>query len=92
MDLKETIRASYGVDLDEGYLRLAMMFNEADKGKRDLQVHHVCPRCCGGKDDSFNLVRVTFQHHRKLHNMILMSNLTPEQRCKLEWAYKNMRG
>ena len=96
MDFKNMasrLKARYGMDFYDGYLRYALMFSEADRGKPSLQTHHVCPRCCGGKDDDFNLIRITFEHHRTLHRLILLTeSLTPEQRRHLQFAYSKMRG
>ena len=54
--------------------------------------HHIIPRCCGGTDDSKNLVKVSVFHHVMLHKYILESiqGINPIQREKLIYAYNKM--
>ena len=76
----------------EGYLRYAAMFSVADRNKKGLETHHVLPRCCGGTDDPANLVRVTEEHHTKLHKMILLSKLSETELKRLKFAYAKRSG
>lgn len=86
------LKEKYGIEFPKGYIHFAMTFNKLDKGLKDLQVHHICPRCCGGGNEDENLVRITFHHHRKLHQLILTTQgLTNEQKDKLKFAYKKMQ-
>lgn len=80
------------IKLTESYMHFAYTFNQIDKDKKDLQIHHVIPRCCGGTNDNYNLVKVTFHHHRTLHRLILLSDgFTEEQLNKLKYAYNEMK-
>ena len=86
------LKNRYGKSFPHPYLKFANNFAALDKGLSELQTHHVCPRCCGGDDDPRNLIRVSFRHHRKLHQMILQAtSLTSEEKSKLEFAYRKMR-
>lgn len=83
----------YKFTFPKGYIHFALTFNELDKNAKNLQTHHICPRCCGGGDEEQNLVKVTFHHHRKLHQLVLQTvGLSDEQRNKLKFAYKSMQG
>ena len=83
----------YKITFPEGYVHFALAFNKLDKKAKNLQIHHICPRCCGGGNEEQNLVKITFHHHRKLHQLILQTvGLTDEQRNKLKFAYKSMQG
>lgn len=37
--------------------------------------HHIIPRCCGGKDESENLVVLTYQEHYETHKELAACNL-----------------
>lgn len=92
VELYRFLRMNYNISFPHAYVHWANVFNELDRNKKDLQVHHVCPRSCGGDNKSDNLVKVTFHHHRKLHQLILQcKDLTDEQRNKLTFAYHKMR-
>ncbi len=92
-ELSAYLQKRYNIVFPEGYVHFALAFNELDKKAKNLQVHHVCPRCCGGGNEEQNLVKITFHHHRKLHQLILQTvGLTDEQRSKLKFAYKSMQG
>ena len=91
-ELTVILENRYKITFPKGYIHFALTFNELDKNLKDLQVHHVCPRCCGGGDEDENLVRITFHHHRKLHQLVLSTpGLSNEQRTKLKFAYKKMQ-
>ena len=91
-ELAEKLEKRYGIIFPKGYIHFALTFNELDKNLKGLQTHHVCPRCCGGGNENENLVRITFHHHRKLHQLILQTKeLTDEQRQKLTFAYQKMK-
>ena len=91
-ELSEYIKNKYNISLPNNYLHFALTFNHLDKNCKDLQTHHICPRCCGGKNEEQNLVRITFHHHRKLHQLILQTKeLTDEQRYYLSFAYNKMK-
>ena len=81
----------YKISFPKGYLHFALSFNEIDKKCKNLQIHHICPRCCGGGNESQNLIKITFHHHRKLHQLILQTvGLSDEQKSKLTFAYHKM--
>lgn len=91
-ELIEKLKERYGIIFPEGYIHFALTFNDLDKKSKDLQRHHICPRCCGGGNEDENIVRITFHHHRKLHQLILQTKeLTNEQRQKLIFAYQKMK-
>lgn len=91
-ELTRILKERYGITFPEGYIHFALTFNELDKNCKELQIHHICPRCCGGGNEDENLVRITFHHHRKLHQLILQTKeLTGEQRQKLIFAYQKMK-
>jgi hypothetical protein len=92
MERHQYILSTYKREFDEGYLKFCIMFNYADKNKKNLDVHHITPRCCGGKDDKENLIVVTKKHHTELHNLILKSDLSDVERSNLEYAYLKRRG
>ena len=82
----------YKITFPKGYIHFALAFSQMDKNCKNLQTHHICPRCCGGGNEDFNLIKITFHHHRKLHQLILQTvGLSDEQRNKLKFAYKKMR-
>lgn len=92
-ELTVYLEERYKLTFPKGYIHFALAFNELDKNAKDLQIHHVCPRCCGGGNEEQNLIKITFHHHRKLHRLILQTvGLTDEQRNKLKFAYKSMQG
>ena len=64
------------------------MFSISDKNKSNLEVHHIMPRSCGGRNDKENLISISKKHHTKLHNLILKSNLSEQERTYLEYAYR----
>ena len=91
-ELAKKLEKRYGIIFPKGYIHFALAFNKLDKNLKGLQTHHVCPRCCGGGNEDENLVRITFHHHRKLHQLILQTKeLTDEQRQKLTFAYQKMK-
>lgn len=92
IELTNHLEKLYGIRFSEGYIHFAITFNNLDKNLKNLQTHHICPRCCGGGDEKDNLVKVTFHHHRKLHQLLLSTvGLTDEQKDKLKFAYKKMQ-
>lgn len=68
LEMQSLLKDRYGISFSQGYLHYALVFNELDKNCKELQIHHLCPRCCGGGNENDNLVRITFHHHRKLHH------------------------
>ena len=86
------ILGTYFRKFDDGYLKYCVMFSIADKNKKNLDVHHIVPRCCGGRNDEENLIAVTKKHHTELHNLILKSDLKDEERRNLEYAYLKRSG
>ena len=91
-ELSNYLKSSFGIEFPEGYIHFANCFSELDKNGKNLQEHHICPRCCGGSDDKNNRIKITFHHHRKLHQLILQTKeLTDEQRQKLTFAYQKMK-
>lgn len=91
-ELIDKLKKRYGIVFPKGYIHYALIFNQLDKNCKDLQTHHICPRCCNGGNEDENLVRITFHHHRKLHQLILSTQgLTDEQKDKLKFAYKKMQ-
>lgn len=86
------IQKTYNRKMDYGYLKYAIMFSEADRNKSDLDEHHIVPRCCNGRNDKENLIKVTKKHHTELHNLILKSDLNDEERNHLEYAYLKRKG
>ncbi len=91
-ELRIKLENKYKITFPKGYIHFALTFNNLDKNLKDLQVHHICPRCCGGGNEDENLVRITFHHHRKLHQLILSTQgLTDEQKDKLKFAYRKMQ-
>ena len=92
-ELLKYFETRYKISFPKGYIHFALTFNELDKNSKGLQIHHICPRCCGGGNEEQNLVRISFHHHRKLHQLILSTQgLTDEQKSKLKFAYKSMQG
>lgn len=92
-ELFNYLKDKYGIEFPQGYIHFANNFSKLDAPLKNLQKHHICPRCCGGDDDEKNLIRITFHHHRKLHQLILLTkSLTEEQKTKLTFAYKKMKG
>lgn len=90
-ELSEFLKNCYGIQFPQSYIHFANNFNKIDSRLKNLQTHHICPRCCGGNDNSNNLIKITFHHHRKLHQLILQTEeLSEEQRSKLTFAYKKM--
>lgn len=56
------------------YLKKCIQFSEQDKSlTTEYHFHHIIPRCCGGTDDSRNLIKVSIQHHKDLHKSIIQS-------------------
>jgi len=91
-ELLSFLKNRYGVSFPLAYVHFANNFALLDKNLKNLQEHHLCPRCCGGDDHTDNLVHITFHHHRKLHQLILQTkDLTDEQKAKLTFAYQKMR-
>ena len=82
----------YSRSFDNGYLKYCVMFSIADKNKKNLDIHHIVPRCCGGRNDDENLIAITKKHHTELHNLILKSDLKDEERRNLEYAYLKRTG
>lgn len=93
VELSNYLKNSYNIEFPVAYIHFVNNFIKLDKNLKNTQTHHICPRCCGGKDEPFNLAKITFNHHRKLHQLILKTEgLNEEQRKKLKFAYKKMRG
>ena len=91
-ELSEFFTAAYGITFPESYIHFVNNFALLDRKAKGLQKHHICPRCCGGNDDERNLIKITFHHHRKLHQLILQTKeLTDEQKQKLTFAYQKMK-
>ena len=91
--IRTYIKNTYNRELDIGYIKYAVMFSFADKDKKNLEVHHIVPRTCGGRNDIENLISITKKHHTKLHNLILKSDsLSDEERTHLEYAYLKRTG
>lgn len=86
------IFSTYNRKMDVAYLTYCVMFSICDKNKKSLDVHHIVPRTCGGRNDEENLIAITKNHHTKLHNLILKSDLSDEERKNLEYAYLKRRG
>lgn len=91
-ELEKYISSTYKREMDKGYITYCLMFSTADERKKNLEVHHIVPRSCGGRNDAENLICVTKAHHTKLHNLILKSDLSDKERTLLEYAYKKRRG
>jgi len=92
-ELFNFLKDTYHIEFPKGYVHFANNFKNLDSGLKSLQKHHICPKCCGGDDNPNNLIKVSLAHHRKLHQLILLTNgLNEEQRNKLKFAYKNMQG
>lgn len=85
------LRDTYKIRFAHSYIHFINNFSTLDSGLKDYQVHHICPRCCGGNDDERNMIKVSFHHHRKLHQLILQTKeLTKTQRKYLTFAYRKM--
>lgn len=92
VELYKFLKTKYGISFPHAYIRFINNFSKIDSGLKTFQVHHICPRSCGGDNDERNLIRVSFHHHRKLHQLILKTEgLTDEQLSKLRFAYQKMR-
>ena len=90
-ELIQFLKDKYSIQFPIAYIHFANNFSRMDSKLNNLQTHHICPRCCGGDDDENNLIKITFHHHRKLHQLILQTvELTDEQKSKLTFAYKKM--
>ena len=91
-ELYKYLKRRYGISFPHSYIHFANNFSKLDIKCQNLQTHHICPRCCGGDDDNDNLIRITFHHHRKLHQLILQTKeLTDEQKQQLTFAYTKMK-
>ena len=90
-ELFNFLKDTYHIEFPEGYVHFVNNFMKLDKNVK-TQTHHICPRCCGGDDNPLNLAKITFNHHRKLHQLILQTkNLSEEQLKKLKFAYTKMK-
>ena len=91
-ELSDFLFNTYKIRFPTAYIHFANNFSKLDVNCKNLQTHHLCPRSCGGTDLKENLVKITFHHHRKLHQLILQTKeLTNEQRQKLTFAYQKMK-
>ena len=82
------------ITLGQEYLSLVEKYRKEDENtKEQTHVHHILPRCCGGKDSLDNLVRVSIYHHVMLHKAIFngTKGLNMIQRDKLLYAYEKMK-
>lgn len=41
---------------------------------KDFEIHHIVPKCCGGKNVAENLVKLTYQEHYRAHKELAESN------------------
>lgn len=90
-DIEDYISNTYHRTFDKAYLTYCRMFSIADRNKKNLDYHHIVPRCCNGRNDEINLIAITKDHHTKLHNLILKSDLNDDERRNLEYAYLKRR-
>lgn len=56
---------------------------------RNLEIHHIVPRCLGGSDDPSNLIELSFEEHLEAHRILHLQN--PEH-LGLKYAYYAMSG
>lgn len=92
VELFNFLKHKYNISFSHSYIKFVNNFTKLDINIKNYQVHHICPRCCGGDNDKRNLIHVSFHHHRKLHQLILQTKeLTNEQRQKLTFAYQKMK-
>lgn len=52
----------------------------------DIEIHHIIPKSCGGKDDAENLVSLTPREHFILHRLLPKMLLNEKQQQKLSLA------
>ena len=91
-ELFRYLKSTFGISFSHAYVHFINNFSKLDSGLTNYQTHHICPRCCGGTDNEKNLIKVSFHHHRKLHQLILQTKeLTDDQRQYLTFAYQKMK-
>lgn len=53
------------------YKQLISIANIRNNNLQNFELHHIKPRCCGGKDDKSNLVKLTFREHYLAHHLLV---------------------
>lgn len=62
------------VHLNRGYLYHCVKYSKQDKHlMTGTHIHHIIPKCLGGKDDKENLIKISIEHHKALHRNIIQS-------------------
>lgn len=97
-ETKEYIKQN-NVHLKNDYIKNCIEFALSDSNSSEYsEIHHIIPRCLGGKDDPQNLIKVTREHHCILHKSIIGSykpkkasnTITKAQYKKLYYAMCKM--
>ena len=52
------------------YADLISTANDKNKDLQNFEIHHIIPKCCGGKDNEKNLVKLTFREHYLAHKLL----------------------
>lgn len=60
------------------------------RSSRNLQIHHVVPRCLGGSNALWNLILLCSGHHAALHAGLLTITGRAPYEIQVQWIYKPM--
>lgn len=70
---QQIIKDVYKHHLNKKYIQMCYIFEQQDKNiiNEIIEFHHIIPKCLNTNSD--DVVRITHEHHKKLHNLILQS-------------------
>lgn len=67
------------------YRQLISTANARNTNLQNFELHHIKPKCHGGKDDKSNLVKLTFREHYLAHRLLVKIHPNDKYLSKALW-------